>query len=140
MPAPALTSEVIDKIAAKMAELTISGVGINKQVQLLNEEFDVELNSRRITKYRKREIYQRIMNEYTEGLVKNAIAELKRETSQLIPLVIGAIKKALEEGNLQAVPHALRILGVGEESKEAPSQSLTVVLPGMKQEKDVSSN
>lgn len=128
-----LPPEKIDLIAAKMAELQLAGVGINKQVQLINQEFGTSINNRTITRYRKREVYTRILDEYTNNIVKNAVSNLKREVSDLIPLVTSALRKALEDGNINAIPHVLKVIGIDSEVKEQQAQQLTVVLPGATQ-------
>ena len=125
-----LQSGTIDKIAAKMAELTIAGTSTRQQIEILSKEFNCTLNPRKMENYRKREVYQTVLREYTEILVKNSIAELKRETSRLLPKVIRAIEQALDDGNINAVTHALKIIGIDQVDNTQQAQTLTVVLPG----------
>lgn len=121
----------MEEVAAKAAQLSISSVGINKQVQLLSEEFGFNFSRRQIERLRTKDVYQRVVKEYTDNVVKAAVSELKREASNLVPLVTEALKKALETGNINAVPHTLKILGIDEkDAGDSKSQSLTVVLPG----------
>lgn len=132
-----LPDKVIDKIAAKMAELTITGVSTRQQIDMLSKEFNAELNPRKLENYRKREVYQNILREYTETLVKNSIAELKRETSRLVPKVVQAIEKALDDGNVTVIPHALKIMGIDNIGESQQAQQLTVILPGGTKEEKV---
>lgn len=121
-----------DEVAAKSAELTINQIGLVKQIQLINEEFGMEITRRQLERYRKREVYQRVVRDYTETLIKSSVSELRRGMSNLVPKIIAAIEKALDEGNIQAIPHALKILGVENVEPVQQAQSLTVVMPGAK--------
>lgn len=126
-----------ERMAAKSAELTIAGVGLKKQHEMLAQEFDLTLSRRQVERLRQHAMYKRVLTEYTEGLVKSAIAELKLGVSKLIPKVLTAIENALEADNMQAVPHALKILGVTEEEPQKQAQAIQVIMPGAKAPKEI---
>ena len=126
-------------LATKIAEMTIIGANDTKQMATILSDMGVSLTRRQYNKLKKSETYKSVMAEATDTIRKNAVAELVRKTSELVPLIDTALRKALEEGNVQAVPHALKILGLDGKQDDKPQQAqqLVVMLPGAKTEKDV---
>lgn len=131
----------LDEVAAKFATLTMSGVGINKSVQLLSEEFQYNFTRTQVARLEKKDVYIRVVKEYYDSIVKKAVMDLKRGTSNLVPKIISAIEKALDEGNIGAITHALKILGIEQPEAEGAKQAQTiqVIMPGgvKKELKDV---
>ena len=138
-----------DQIAAKSAALTLIGVTVEKQIEELREEFHprlvdagIQLSLRTLMNYRTRTTYKDVMLGATDKVVKQAITELKQAVSGLVPDVIAALKQALKEGDIKAVPHALKILGIDTMEPTNQTQSITVMLPDMNKpsERDVNEN
>ena len=125
-----LSQELMDVIAIKIGEMSLAGVGIHEQAKRLSTEFDLTLNHSHITRYKKRAACQNYMAEATQEIRRHAVADLVRRVSKLVPLIEDTIMSNLEDGNINAVPHALKIIGLGEEEKSSGQQSLTVVMPG----------
>lgn len=61
--------------------------------------------------------------------VKDFRDTLIREVSTLVPLMVETLREHLENKNLQAIPHALKIMGFDKEVTEQSSQ-IQVFLPG----------
>lgn len=120
----------IEDITAKFATMTMAGVGINKAVELLSKEYEYQFTRTQIERLRKKDVYIRIVKEYEDSLVKNAVIDLRKGTALIVPKILSALTLALEEGNIQAVPHALKILGVGGEEPVQQAQNIQVILPG----------
>ena len=70
--------------------------------------------------------------EYTDNVVKASHSRLQKEVVEtVVPLIAPALTKALQDGNINAVPHALKIVGLDNvDTQSNQAQSLTVVLPG----------
>lgn len=117
-------------ITAKFATMTMAGVGINKAVELLSKEYEYQFTRTQIERLRKKDVYIRIVKEYEDNLVENAKIDLRKGTALIVPKILSALTLALEEGNIQAVPHALKILGVGGEEPVQQAQNIQVILPG----------
>jgi hypothetical protein len=129
-----------DSAAARLAVLHKQGVGENKAVEILSEEFKYKFTRSQLKKFEYKETYLRTIEEYQKKVVKKAVSELKHSTSRLVPKIVKAIEDALEKGNINAITHALKILGIESvEPEQKQAQSITVVLPGKQQtqEKDV---
>lgn len=129
----------LDAVAAKAAVLTISGVGIHKQVQLLSEEFGYQFTRTQIKRLEVKDTYIKTLEESKKNIIKKAVAELRQGVSGLVPKIIKAIEVALDEGNIAAITPALKVLGIENlEPDQKQSQNITVVLPGQKKDlKDV---
>ncbi len=128
--------EVMDKLAMRIAELTLSGMGIHKQAELLSTETESKVTHNMITRYKQRAAYKNYMVDAIEQIKKQSISDLVHRVSKLVPMIESTIVTNLENGNINAVPHALRILGLGEETKSTQQQALTVVMPGAKAPKE----
>ena len=129
-----------DSVAARAATLRMQGVGLNAITKQLSEEFEFNFTRTYMERLENTETYQRVVTEHRNAVVKAAINELKKCTSALVPKIVTALEKALDNGNVNAIPHALKILGIeGAEPDQKQQQNITVVLPGAnkKQEKDV---
>lgn len=129
-----------DSASARMAVLECQGVGIQKQVQLLSEEFNFNFTRRQLeTQLRKKDAYARTKTEYVNSVVKAAVADLKSGTSRLVPKIISALEKALDNGDLKAVLPSLKILGIDtqEPTDNKQAQSIQIIMPGKRIEKDV---
>jgi len=141
-----LTPTQTEMLSIRSAELTLAGEeDANKQLVILNKELadrkiDMVLDLRQIYYFRTKEVYKRMIKEHTESLVKEALIELKKNTSKLVPKIVKAIEKALDKNSMQAVPHALKILGIDSEEPTRQAQQLTVVLPGATAPVDVTNS
>lgn len=120
----------MEEVAAKAATLAMAGVGINKAVEMLSTEFSFQFTRTQIDRLKKKDTYMRVVKEYKDNIVKSAVAELREGVALLIPKVISALTVALEEGNITAVPHVLKVLGVGGEEPVQQAQNIQVILPG----------
>lgn len=123
-----------EEAAAESAKMTLNGVGINKQVQILSEMFTFNFTRSQVLRLQKRDVYVSVIEEFKKNVVKKAVSDLHTGVSELIPDVIATLKQHLSERNLQAVPMAVKIIG-GEaqiEEKQQQAQNITVVLPGSK--------
>lgn len=128
----------MEQVAARAAVLEMSGVGQNKQVQILSEEFQFNFTRTQIERLRAKDTYLSVVEEYKKNVVKRAVSDLKSGVSGLVPKIIKALEVALDEGNLQAVMPALKVLGIENQEPTQQAQNLTVVLPGSRpQEKEV---
>jgi hypothetical protein len=65
----------------------------------------------------------------SDGAVKDFKSTLVREVAKLVPLMVDTLRQHLEEKNLNAIPHALKIMGFDKEEVEQHS-NITVILPG----------
>jgi hypothetical protein len=63
-----------------------------------------------------------------ETALVSAKHEIKKEVAKLAPLVVETIKAALLKNNLNAIPHALKILGFSENEQEKGDTNIQVVL------------
>lgn len=125
-------------VAAKAAQLQVLGVGANKQVQVLSEQFGYQFTRSQVKRLELKDTYQRVLKEHTESVIKQAVIELKKGTSLLVPKIIEALNKALSDGDIRAILPALKILGIEnavDDTKQ--SQTITVVLPGSVNHNDV---
>lgn len=120
----------MEEVAAKAATLAMAGVGINKAVELLSTEFEFQFTRTQVDRLKKKDVYMRIVKEYQDNIVKNAKIELQHWASSNISLLTSALTTALKEGNITAVPHMLKILGVGGEEPVQQAQNIQVILPG----------
>lgn len=121
----------VDRVAARLAILQKQGVGLNRIIEILTEEFNYKFTRGQLKKLEYKETYLRTIEEYQKRIVKQAVSELKFSTSRLVPKVVKALEDALEDGNINAIPSALKILGVESlEPEQKQAQSITVVLPG----------
>lgn len=122
-----------EEVAAKLAILRMTGVGINKCVQLLSEEFCYNFTRTQLKRLEHKDVYVRTVKEYKDNVVKRAIADLKEGTARLVPKIITAIEKSLAKGSTAAIPPALKILGIeGTEPENKQAQAITVIMPGSK--------
>lgn len=129
----------MNEVVAKYAQLTITGVGINKAIDQLRAEFNYPFTRTQVERLRYNELYIKVTEEYNRSVVRKAINELRKGVSDLVPKIIQNITENLEKGNINAVAPALKIMGI-ENTEEGPkhAQNLTVVLPGARKDiKDV---
>lgn len=74
-----------------------------------------------------------IVAEITTSYKETAKAVAAKAVSEMTDLAIEGLRKALKDGNIQAINTHFRIiglLGVEEVKKDAGTQSLTIVMPG----------
>lgn len=69
------------------------------------------------------------IKQLSSDLMKNFKTKLINEVTKLVPLVVNVLNFHLEQKNLNAVPHVLKIMGFDKE-EEAQTQSITVYMPG----------
>ncbi len=122
--------DMLDIIAIKSAELSLSGVGVQKQAEVISKELNLPLNYKHIERYRTRDAFKNFMLEATEDIRKTAKAEFIRRASNMVELAGDVIMNNLKDNNLNAVTHVMKLVGFGEEEKATGSQSLTVIMPG----------
>ena len=130
-----------DKAAARLAILQKLGVGENRIVDTLSEEFNYKFTRAQVKKLEYKDTYLRTIEEYQKKVIKRAVAQLKEMTSSLVPKIVKAIEDALEKGNVNAITPALKILGIeSAEPEQKQAQNITVVLPGKSKEKEIQVN
>lgn len=115
--------ETKEAIAKEYAILKIGGMsiaGISKKLNLSRKKAELFWDSIEVQYY---------IKQIGNDAVKDFKLQLMKEVSKLVPLMIDTIKQHLEDKNLNAIPHALKIMGFDKEEVEQ-SQSITVVLPG----------
>lgn len=67
----------------------------------------------------------------SETTVRDFKTVLISEVAKLVPLMVDTLKEHLENKNLLAIPHALKIMGFDKETTEQ-NTSITVVMPDTK--------
>lgn len=128
-----------DEVAARLAVLQVTGVGTNKCVQLLSEEFNFNFTRTQLKRLELRDTFVRTIEEYKKNIVKKAVSDLKEQASRLIPKIVSSIENGLDNNHYQVIPHALKILGVEnvEPDNNKQAQVLQVVLPGHRPQEKV---
>lgn len=118
-------------VAPKIAEMQLLGMPITWQISAIKDQLNITITRRQYNRLLKSDTYKEVMATATDQIKRNAVADLVRRTSDLVPLIDSALRKALEDGQVQAIPHALKILGIDKhDDTPQQAQQLTVVLPG----------
>lgn len=121
----------LDQAATELAILDYTGVGRQKACDLLSEKFGQRVTSTKLEQIRKHATYIKTRQEHVETLIKGAVMRLKERTSHLPDLIVETIEKALKDGNINAIPHALKILGIDSAEPAAKqTNQIQVVLAG----------
>src|SRR5574343_108341 len=72
--------------------------------------------------------------EYVKSLGEKALTEAKakirEQTAMLVPDIVNTLRAHLKDKNLNALPHALKILGFNDEEKQAQATNIQVIMPG----------
>lgn len=71
---------------------------------------------------------KRYIRDIGETAVYQAKLQIKKEVARLAPMIVETIKRHLEDNNLQAIPHALKVLGFSEQEASAKDNEVRVVL------------
>ncbi len=69
------------------------------------------------------------LKELSEKALNEAKTKIKEQTAVLVPEIIATLRSHLKERNLQALPHALKILGIGDEEGNKQATSISVIMP-----------
>lgn len=117
-----LTTDIIKAIATRKA--------LGTSVRELSKEFgysNVVINRALST-----EIAKAIQKEIVESAVTGAVAVVRRELADLVPLTLQAVRAQLEDNSLEAVKIVYRALGMEqqEEKQGNATQAIQVILPG----------
>lgn len=132
----------VDELAAQVATLKVSGLGINKIVEQIRSETGWPVTKTYIERrLETRETYQKTLKVLQDGIVKRNVNKYKSRTSELLDLVHSVLLNALQKGDLKAVPLVLKSVGIDlPEQEQKQAQSFTVVLPGKPKERSVVSD
>ena len=120
-------------LGPQIAAMSLALVPVEQQKRKIKEEFKVELTNRQYNKIKDSDTCQLIMSEATEKMKKIAISELARMGKDLLPLVESTLRTALEDGQLGAVPHVFKMVGLDGKTDDKPvqAQQIVVQLPGV---------
>lgn len=80
---------------------------------------------------------RRLMNEIGNEALATAKERIRKGTAGMVDDILATIRQHLKDGNLQAIPHALKILGFTESEGEVKDTTINLVLPGQQVVKDV---
>ncbi len=132
----------VAELAAQAATLRATGLGVNSIITQIKDETGWPLTK---TFYEKRlethEIYQKTYNIVEKGIIAKNVNKYRVRASGILDKVYDVLMKALEEGDLKAVPLVLKSVGIDlPEQEQKQAQNIQVFLPGVKREKDVSEN
>lgn len=128
----------MEVFVSKVAALAAEGCGQQAIAKALSDDLEVVVTWRDVKKALEHPKYKEIVAQMSGDIVYKARSKLKAATAKLVDKVVHVLEQHLDDGNLNAVPHALKILGIEAEEKAQPA-SLTVVLPNIKEEpKEVS--
>jgi len=129
----------LDEAATELAVMDYTGIGRQKACDLLSEKFGQRVTSTKLLQIRKHATYIKTRQEHVETLIKGAVMRLKERTSHLPDLIVETIEKALKDGNINAIPHALKILGIDSAEPAAKqTNQIQVVLAGARPNKEKS--
>lgn len=113
-----------DTLIFDIATLTVIGKGPYEIAKQLN------VDARRVKRIQEKPECKEAIKEITNSAITNAKNVVKSEVSKMVPALLETLKKHLEEHNLNAVPHALKILGITEDEKGPASTKIQVIIPG----------
>lgn len=120
--------------ALKVVSMHMEGTGIQKIARTLSEETGESISHRKVTSLLKSPECQRIMTELNEAAMATAKSVARQRGASLIKKTMDVIEYHLDEKNLMAVPHVLKITGVIDEKEQASTnQALTIIMPGADQ-------
>lgn len=120
--------ETKEALAKEFAILKLGGMSVNGIAKKLNMSFaKAKLFNESVE-------VSYFVKQIGNDAVKDFKSKLMQEVSKLVPLMIDTLKVHLEDHNLNAIPHALKIMGFDKEEIEQ-AQQITVVLPGEKNDK-----
>lgn len=117
--------------------LTLQGVGINKAVTALAQKYDLTLTRAKVAKLKSHPKFHEVMEREAEAKVKAATLELKSGMAELVPYMVQQLKKMIGKGNAQAVAIVCKGLGMDADTGQKQATSLTVIMPGASEEKEV---
>lgn len=118
-------------IAKKVAALLVSGAskaGIGKELGLKPWQVKGIVESYAC---------KHAVLELSEHAVSTAKNSIKSEVSKMVKGIVATLQHHLDNKNLNAIPHALKILGFSEEEKTEKSQNLTIIMPSAEAPKTV---
>lgn len=123
-----------ENMAEVLAQLTLRGVGLNKQVAEMQDQFkDLTLTRTRLDQLRKHPRYKEIIQHHFEHVSSLAVLEGRLKLTGLIPDAITALKHLIKvKKNVNAIALVFKNAGMEtiEETKQA--QAITVIMPGGK--------
>jgi hypothetical protein len=83
-----------------------------------------------VRKVMAREDFKKFLKELTEEALAPAKLKLKHAFSDMADSVITAMHKNLDEGNMEAVKVALKVMGLMDEEKVTGDTTIQVMMPG----------
>lgn len=120
---------VTEPFAAKVAALAVTGLGYAKIAEVLTQEMGVTVTWRNVKRAQESSYYKSAMAQLSEGVVAAARTQFRQEAAVLVPLAVKVIKQHLEDGNLNAVPAVMKIVGVETQEKVDNNTQIVVQLP-----------
>ena len=121
--------EIADEVLAKeVAAYTVSGL----TPRAISEEMGVPI--RRINAALRSDRFRITVEELQGPMLAKARVQLRTRIASIVKKVGDVLEKHLDDNNLQAIPHALKILGIQEQEESKGDTNLTVILPGQGQQ------
>lgn len=118
-------------MAEALAQLTLSGLGVNKQVEQMAQRYDLTLTRTKLGLIRKHPRYKEVMEREAASIIENNLLEGRLAGSNLLTEVVEAIKKGLKKGDPRFVIAAMKLSGIDiQQEQTKQDQSITVVMPG----------
>lgn len=112
-----------DAMMIRIASAHILGA-TNKEISM-----DVGLSVQKIVKILNTPECQEYIKTLGEKALTDAKAKIKEQTAMLVPEIVETLRAHLKDRNLNALPHALKILGFNDEEKNTGSTSIQVIMP-----------
>ena len=91
---------------------------------------DLGITPQKISKIINSEACQAYIKTLGEKALTEAKVKIKEQTAMLVPDIINTLRAHLKDKNLNALPHALKILGFNDEEKQQQATNIQVIMPG----------
>lgn len=133
-----------EELAARAATMKMTGIGINKQVQILREETGWPITVTYIEKQlQPTDMYQKMVKTLNDGIIRKNKSDYQKYCSEMLSLVQEKLLQLVKEGDTKAISLVLKSVGIETpEQEQKQSSNITVVMPGvaLKKERDVSND
>lgn len=127
---PKMDEEKRPLAAKRLAEMVSQNYTVEKQLQVIKDDFDHYATKHSLGGLRKHLAYKQYMAELAETAVKDGLNELKVGCAALVPYVLSNLKKAIGKGNVQAMGLIFKAAGIDNETQTKQDTSITVVMSG----------
>jgi hypothetical protein len=136
---PKMDESTRAKAAERLAEMVSQGYTAPKCLQVIRDDYDHYATKHSLGNLRRHLAYKEYMNALAEENITSAKNELKVGVSAMVPYILANLKKQIGKGSAQAIGLSLKVLGVENETEQKQDTSITVVMSGSSNEKDVTS-